>query len=64
MTVPQLPSLPTAGRGATFLPTSAAEVAALLEVDPPGYLGLAGEPVRGQIERTLLVRADRSAVSR
>jgi hypothetical protein len=24
-------------------------------VDPPGYLGLAGEPVRGPIERTLLV---------
>jgi phytoene dehydrogenase-like protein len=27
----------------------------LLEVDPPGYLGLAGEPIRGPIERTLLV---------
>ncbi len=26
-----------------------------LEVDPPGYLGLGGEPVRGPIERTLLV---------
>jgi hypothetical protein len=26
-----------------------------LEVDPPGYLGLAGEPLRGPIERTLLV---------
>lgn len=26
-----------------------------LEIDPPGYLGLAGEPVRGPIERTLLV---------
>jgi hypothetical protein len=26
-----------------------------LEVDPPGYIGLAGEPVRGPIERTLLV---------
>jgi hypothetical protein len=26
-----------------------------LEVDPPGYLGLSGEPVRGPIERTLLV---------
>lgn len=26
----------------------------LLEVDPPGYLGLAGEPIRGPIERTLL----------
>jgi phytoene dehydrogenase-like protein len=28
-----------------------------LEVDPPGYLGLGGEPVRGPIERTLLVGA-------
>jgi hypothetical protein len=27
----------------------------LLDVDPPGYLGLAGEPVRGPIERTFLV---------
>lgn len=26
-----------------------------LEVDPPGYLGLGGEPIRGPIERTLLV---------
>lgn len=26
-----------------------------LEVDPPGYLGLAGEPLRGPIERCLLV---------
>lgn len=26
-----------------------------LEVDPPGYLGLAGEPIRGPIDRTLLV---------
>jgi hypothetical protein len=26
-----------------------------LEVDPPGYLGLGGEPLRGPIERTLLV---------
>lgn len=26
-----------------------------LEVDPPGFIGLAGEPVRGPIERTLLV---------
>lgn len=26
-----------------------------IEVDPPGYLGLAGEPLRGPIERTLLV---------
>ncbi len=25
-----------------------------LEVDPPGYLGLAGEPIRGPVERTLL----------
>jgi hypothetical protein len=28
-----------------------------IEVDPPGYLGLAGEPIRGPIERTLLVGA-------
>jgi phytoene dehydrogenase-like protein len=26
-----------------------------LEVDPPGYFGLGGEPIRGPIERTLLV---------
>jgi len=26
-----------------------------LEVDPPGYLGLGGEPIRGPGERTLLV---------
>jgi phytoene dehydrogenase-like protein len=26
-----------------------------LEIDPPGYLGLAGEPIRGPVERTLLV---------
>lgn len=26
-----------------------------LEVDPPGYLGIAGEPLRGPIDRTLLV---------
>ena len=26
-----------------------------IEVDPPGYLGLGGEPVRGPVERTLLV---------
>jgi hypothetical protein len=26
-----------------------------LEVDPPGYLGLAGEPIRGPIDHTLLV---------
>ena len=25
------------------------------EVDPPGYLGIAGEPLRGPIERSLLV---------
>ncbi len=25
-----------------------------LEVDPPGYLGLGGEPIRGPVERTLL----------
>lgn len=28
-----------------------------LDVDPPGYLGIAGEPIRGPIERTLLVGA-------
>lgn len=26
-----------------------------LEVDPPGFLGIAGEPVRGPVERSLLV---------
>jgi hypothetical protein len=26
-----------------------------LDVDPPGYLGLAGEPIRGPVERTLMV---------
>ncbi len=26
-----------------------------LEVDPPGYLGLAGEPIRGPVDRTVLV---------
>ncbi len=26
-----------------------------LEVDPPGYLGFSGEPIRGPIERTLLL---------
>jgi hypothetical protein len=26
-----------------------------LEVDPPGYLGLGGEPVRGPVDRTLLL---------
>jgi hypothetical protein len=26
-----------------------------VEVDPPGYLGFSGEPVRGPIERTLLL---------
>jgi len=26
-----------------------------LEVDPPGYIGLGGEPIRGPIDRTLLV---------
>jgi hypothetical protein len=28
-----------------------------LEVDPPGFLGIAGEPLRGPIERTLLLGA-------
>ena len=35
--------------------TSAEPMVRQLEVDPPGYLGLAGEPIRGPIERTLLV---------
>ena len=26
-----------------------------LDVDPPGYLGLGGEPIRGPVERTLMV---------
>jgi len=33
----------------------AEEMRPLVEVDPPGYLGLAGEPIRGPIERSLLV---------
>jgi phytoene dehydrogenase-like protein len=39
-------------RGAS---TSPEPMVRQLEVDPPGYLGLAGEPIRGPIERTLLV---------
>jgi hypothetical protein len=35
--------------------TSAEPMIRQLEVDPPGYLGLGGEPIRGPIERTLLV---------
>jgi phytoene dehydrogenase-like protein len=35
--------------------TSAEPMVRKLEVDPPGYLGLGGEPIRGPIERTLLV---------
>lgn len=35
--------------------TSAEGMVRQLEVDPPGYLGLGGEPIRGPIERTLLV---------
>lgn len=38
------------GLGSPFEP-----MAQQLEVDPPGYLGLAGEPIRGPIEHTLLV---------
>ena len=39
-------------RGASSVPEP---MVRKLEVDPPGYLGLAGEPIRGPIERTLLV---------
>jgi phytoene dehydrogenase-like protein len=39
-------------RGAS---TTAEPMVRKLEVDPPGYLGLAGEPIRGPIDRTLLV---------
>jgi hypothetical protein len=39
-------------RGAS---TSAEPMVRQLEVDPPGFLGLAGEPIRGPVERTLLV---------
>ena len=39
-------------RGASSMPEP---MVRKLEVDPPGYLGLAGEPIRGPIERTLLV---------
>jgi hypothetical protein len=35
--------------------TTAEPMVRQLEVDPPGYLGLGGEPIRGPIERTLLV---------
>jgi phytoene dehydrogenase-like protein len=35
--------------------TAAEPMVRQLEVDPPGYLGLAGEPIRGPVERTLLV---------
>jgi hypothetical protein len=39
-------------RGAAVAPEPMIEK---LEVDPPGYLGLAGEPLRGPLERSLLV---------
>lgn len=39
-------------KGAT---TSPEPMVRQLDVDPPGYLGLGGEPIRGPIERTLLV---------
>lgn len=42
----------TALRGASTTPEP---MVRQMEVDPPGYLGLAGEPIRGPIERTLLV---------
>ncbi|HVY44645.1 MAG TPA: phytoene dehydrogenase, partial [Minicystis sp.] len=35
--------------------TSPEPMVRLLDVDPPGYLGLAGEPIRGPLERSLLV---------
>jgi hypothetical protein len=35
--------------------TTAEPMVRKLDVDPPGYLGLGGEPIRGPIERTLLV---------
>jgi hypothetical protein len=35
--------------------TAAEPMTRKLEVDPPGYLGLGGEPIRGPVERTLLV---------
>lgn len=40
---------------AAGLPLKPEPMVRQLEVDPPGYIGLAGEPVRGPIERTLLV---------
>lgn len=41
-------------RASLGLPATAEPMVKNLEVDPPGYLGLAGEPIRGPIERTLL----------
>jgi len=35
--------------------TTAESMVRKLDVDPPGYLGLGGEPIRGPVERTLLV---------
>jgi hypothetical protein len=39
------------------LPVRAEPMERQLEVDPPGFLGLGGEPVRGPLERTLLCGA-------
>lgn len=39
-------------RGASTLPEP---MVRQFEVDPPGYLGVGGEPIRGPIDRTLLV---------
>lgn len=36
-------------------PIAAEPMVRQIEVDPPGYLGLSGEPIRGPIENTLLV---------
>jgi len=42
----------TALSGAAIRPEA---MACQLEIDPPGYLGIAGEPLRGPIDKTLLV---------
>ena len=43
-------------RGSLKGAASAAEpMVRKLDVDPPGYLGLGGEPIRGPVDRTLLV---------
>ncbi len=42
-------------RSSVGLSARAEPMARQIEVDPPGFLGVAGEPLRGPIERTLLV---------